>query len=153
MLSDRLSAIIGLVWLGMIVGISFVSTPLKFQAHGVTLEIGLEIGRLTFGVFNKIEIIFAVLLVLPVLLGKKRDKSILALAVVCLVIALQTIWLLPALVDRIQMVTGGQQLPESALHSFYVGLEVLKVLALGVFGYQNIYQSTVPGTKVKSLVG
>ena len=148
MLLHRLPAFIGLLWLGMIAGISFVATPLKFQAPSVTLEIGLDIGRLTFGVFNKIEIAFAVLMALMVLVSKKRDKSIVALGVVWLALALQTIWLLPALVARIQLVIQGNPQPPSSLHSIYVGLEVLKALALAVYGYQNIYQSTIPGTKV-----
>ena len=147
MLRQRLPVFIGLLWLGMIVGISFVSTPLKFQAPSVTLGIGLEIGRLVFSVFNKIEIAFAVLLALMVLTGQKKDISLLVLGLACLALALQTFWLLPALIDRIQMVIEGQQLPASWLHTIYVGLEVLKVLALAVYGFQNIYHSTCPGTK------
>lgn len=147
-LRHRLPVFIGLLWLGMIVGISFVATPLKFQAPGVTLKIGLDIGRLVFGVFNKIEIVFAILMALMVLPGPKRNKSLVALGLVWTALALQTFWLLPALVDRIQLVLEGQQLAPSSLHSIYVGLEALKVLALAIYGYQHIYQSTLPGTKV-----
>ncbi len=132
----------------MILGVSFVATPLKFQAPSVTLEIGLEIGRLVFGVFNKIEIAFAVVMVLMLLLSRQKDISVGALVVVWLALALQTVWLLPALVDRIQLIMQGQQLPPSALHSIYVGLEVVKILALAVYGIYNIYHSIVPGTKV-----
>ena len=148
MIRDRVPAYIGLLWLGMIVGVSFVATPIKFQAPSVTLEIGLDIGRLTFGIFNKIEIVFAVLLAVAVILAKRRDKSFVVLGVVWLALALQTIWLLPALIDRIQIVLEGYSLLPSALHSMYVGLEALKALALGVYGYQNIYQSSRPGTNV-----
>ena len=49
-----------LIWFGLTLGLSFIETPLKFQAPGVTLTIGLEIGRLVFGVLNKIEIGLAV---------------------------------------------------------------------------------------------
>lgn len=79
---------------------------------------------------------------------QKKDKSLVALGSVWLALALQTIWLLPALVERIQWVQQGQQLPSSSLHSIYIGLEALKILALAVYGFQNIYQSTFPGTKV-----
>ena len=144
---QRLAVFTGLLWLGMIVGISFVATPLKFQAPGVTLGIGLEIGRLVFSVFNKIEIAFAVLLAVIVLSGPKRDKSLLALGAACLALAIQTLWLLPSLIDRIQMVIEGHSMPASLLHSIYVGLEVTKVLALAVYGFQNSYHSTAPGTK------
>lgn len=36
------------VWLGMVLAISFLEAPLKFRAPGVTLPIGLGIGRLVF---------------------------------------------------------------------------------------------------------
>ena len=34
------------VWLGMVMAISFIETPLKFRAPGVTLQIGLGIATL-----------------------------------------------------------------------------------------------------------
>jgi hypothetical protein len=36
------------VWLGMVLAISFVETPLKFRAPGITMLLGLGIGRLVF---------------------------------------------------------------------------------------------------------
>ncbi len=148
LLLRRMLVFAALVWLGMILGVSVIATPLKFQAPSVTLETGLDIGRLVFGVFNKIEIVLAAGMGLMLLLSKQKDRSVGMLAVVWLALALQTVWLLPALVDRIQMIIQGQQLPPSGLHSIYVGLEVLKVLALAVFAFYHIYQSIVPGTKV-----
>jgi hypothetical protein len=148
MLLRRLRVFGGLVWLGMILGVSFVATPLKFQASSVTLAIGLDIGRLVFGVFNKIEIGLAVMMALLVLLSRQRDKSVMVLGVVWLALAVQTIWLLPDLMGRIQMIIQNQQPPPSALHSIYVGCEVVKALALAVYGFGNTDHSTVPGTKV-----
>lgn len=138
MLLRRLPIFIGLVWLGMILGVSFVATPLKFQAPGVTLAIGLDIGRLVFGIFNKIEIAFAVMLALLVLLSRQRDASVIALGVVWLTLGLQTVWLLPTLLDRIGLILQGHQPPPSGLHTIYVCLEVIKVLALAVYGFWNI---------------
>jgi len=138
---------IGLVWLGMILGVSFVATPLKFQLPGLTLEMALDIGRLVFGVFNKIEIVFAVLMALLVVLSKQRDKSIVALGVVWLALVLQTLWLLPVLLDRIEVIVQGKKPAPSALHSIYVMLEVVKALALAVYGIVNIYHSTAPAIK------
>ncbi len=47
------------VWLGMVLGISFLETPLKFRAPGVDLRTGLAIGRLVFGALNTAEIVLA----------------------------------------------------------------------------------------------
>ena len=33
------------VWLGMVLATSFMEAPLKFRAPGVTLQVGLAIGR------------------------------------------------------------------------------------------------------------
>ena len=42
------AAAVTFVWLGTVLGISFLEAPLKFRAPGVTLPIGLGIGRLVF---------------------------------------------------------------------------------------------------------
>jgi hypothetical protein len=134
----RLLTFLSLIWLGMILGISFVSTPLKFQAPSVTLETGLEIGRLVFGVFNKIEIAFAILIALLTLLNTQKDRFVMALGIAWLALALQSIWLLPILAMRIEIILQGRQPQASALHSIYIGLEVLKALGLAVYGFHNI---------------
>ena len=133
----QLSVFIGLIWLGMILGVSFVATPLKFQAASVSLEIGLDIGRLVFGVFNKIEIVLAFLMVVLVLMSKQMNGFIIALGIACLALAVQSIWLLPILVAHIELIMQGQQPQASGLHTIYVGLEVLKTLALAVYSYGN----------------
>jgi hypothetical protein len=50
------------VWLGMVLAISFVEAPLKFRAPGVTLKIGLGIGRLVFRALNVFEYVFAIVI-------------------------------------------------------------------------------------------
>ena len=57
-----------LVWTGMIAGISFLETPLKFRAPGVTLPLGLGIGQLVFRALNKTEWAFFILWALPLLI-------------------------------------------------------------------------------------
>lgn len=42
------AAAVVFVWLGMVLAVSFIEAPLKFRAPGVTLPIGLGIGRLSF---------------------------------------------------------------------------------------------------------
>ena len=51
------------VWLGMVLAISFIETPLKFRAPGVTLQIGLGIGRLVFRALNACELALAAVVV------------------------------------------------------------------------------------------
>ena len=40
------------VWLGMVLAISFLEAPLKFRAPGITIALGLGIGRLVFRALN-----------------------------------------------------------------------------------------------------
>ena len=47
------------VWLGMVLAISFLETPLKFRAPGITLPLGLGIGRLVFRALNTAEVVLA----------------------------------------------------------------------------------------------
>ena len=51
------------VWLGMVLAISFLEAPLKFRAPGVTLPIGLGIGRLVFRALNGCEVVLAAAIV------------------------------------------------------------------------------------------
>ena len=52
------------VWLGFVLGISFLEAPLKFRAPGITRELGLGIGKLVFGALNKVELVLATFLAL-----------------------------------------------------------------------------------------
>lgn len=51
------------VWLGMVLAISFLEAPLKFRAPGVTLPVGLGIGRLVFRALNAADVVKVVALV------------------------------------------------------------------------------------------
>lgn len=124
------------VWIGFICAISFLEAWLKFQAPGVTIGIGLGIGRLVFGALNKIEWVFAV----AILVGIYTKPSIIALQtklpffLVVIILFIQTIYVLPALDARATLYITGQNVPPSTLHFYYVGAEIIKVIALTVLG-------------------
>ena len=136
----RLSIFVSLVWLGMIVGISFLEAPVKFTAPSVSLAVGLDIGRRVFGVFNKIEIIWALTTLILVLIARPGLKYGLPLAVVWAALMIESIWLLPALDQRVTMILEGKVPPASLHHSFYVILEFVKVAALGTYGYLALFR-------------
>ena len=50
------------LWIGMIVAISFLEAPLKFQAEGITIPLGLGIGRLVFMALNIVEAVILLML-------------------------------------------------------------------------------------------
>ena len=51
------------VWLGMVLAISFLEAPLKFRAPGITIPLGLGIGRLVFRALNVCEVVLAAMVV------------------------------------------------------------------------------------------
>lgn len=124
------------VWIGFVGAISFMEAWLKFQAPGITLSLGLGIGRLVFNALNKVEWILAAAILLSLLLTRAKllRAGNLALVIPVLLLLLQTYWLLPALDTRAELQIGGKQLPPSNLHIYYVGMEVIKVTGLFIFG-------------------
>lgn len=90
------------IWTGFVCAISFMEAWLKFRAPGVTLPLGLGIGRLVFGALNKVEWVCAILIAATLFLGGKpwvtRESTIYVF--VLLLLIEQTIWLLPILDAR-----------------------------------------------------
>ena len=119
------------LWLGMVLAISFLEAPLKFRAPGVTLPIGLGIGRLVFRALNTVEVVFAVALVLILVVDPPGVGAIVSLAVAIAVLAGQLLAVRPGLTRRSDAVLAGREaVPRSRAHYAYVALEGIKVLAL-----------------------
>ncbi len=120
----------------MLLGISFVEAPLKFQAPNITLGLGLGIGRLVFFALNKFEIAFAVILLVTFFIKKDLSRfATAAFAVVLLILVLQTAWLLPALDLRAEQVITGVAAPFSMTHYYYIGTEIIKLLLVFTLGW------------------
>lgn len=118
------------LWAGLVLGLSFVETPLKFRAPGVTLELGLGIGRLVFHTLNRIELVVATVLFALLLRKRVSAPTGALLALLASILAAQTFWLLPALDERAAALISGSSPPPSSHHQLFVALESLKVLAL-----------------------
>ena len=138
MVFKRLIVFICLIWLGMILGISFLEAPVKFQAPSVTLSIGLDIGRYVFGIFNKVEIALGIITLILFAIVKQRLREIIPLMIVWILLSIQTFWLLPFLNHRVELILEGQTPEESVLHTVYVLMEIIKVVSLAVYGFRNV---------------
>lgn len=122
------------VWLGMVLAISFLEAPLKFRAPNVTLQIGLSIGRLVFRALNTVEVLIAVVILAAAIASPAQARVNAALAVAAAVLALQVVAVRPRLTRRSDQVLAGMDAPRSRGHYVYIGLEVIKVLALAAGG-------------------
>ncbi|CAM3968213.1 hypothetical protein NONI108955_01920 [Nocardia ninae] len=119
-----------MLWLGMVLAISFLEAPLKFRAPGVTLALGLGIGRLVFRALNVVEAVLAVALVLATLVIAPGPGIWVWLAVAVVLLAAQILVVRPPLSRRADRVLAGEELPRSHAHFWYIGLEVAKVVVL-----------------------
>jgi hypothetical protein len=119
-----------MLWLGMVLAISFLEAPLKFRAPGVTLPLGLGIGRLVFRALNAAEAVLAVLLVVAALITGPGKATWLWLGVAVVLLAVQILVVRPPLSRRADRVLAGEDLPRSHAHYWYIGLEIAKVIAL-----------------------
>lgn len=63
------------VWLGTVLAISFLEAPLKFRAPGVTIPLGLGIGRPVFRALNIAETVLAAAGAVTVGAGDHRAPS------------------------------------------------------------------------------
>ena len=93
-----IGAAVAFVWLGMVLAISFLETPLKFRAPGITLPLGLGIGRLVFRALNTVEVVLATALIIALLTITPGAAGWTPLVVTAAVLATQT-WTVPSLVD------------------------------------------------------
>ncbi len=124
------------LWIGFVCAISFMEAWIKFQAPGITLPLGLGIGRLVFQALNKVELVLSVTIIAAMLysgISEFKWKYIFFLFPF-LILTIQSIWLLPLLDARADMHIQGHNVPSSNLHFYYVGLEAIKVICLIIFG-------------------
>lgn len=130
-----------LLWGGIAVGVAFIATPAKFLAPSLSLPVALDVGRQTFRVFNTVEIGLVVILSILAFLSKHRREEFLRFSLPALIVALQAIWLIPALDARVAMIMAGSSPPPSALHTIYIGLELAKIVWLLVAGFMPLRAS------------
>lgn len=129
------------VWIGFVGAISFMESWLKFRAPGITLPLGLGIGKIVFKALNRMEWFFAGLIFLMMAFTKNSFiiKSNVFFLITVLLLIGQTLWLLPALTKRAQVFISGIKATKSNLHYWFIGFESLKIICLFIFGMASIH--------------
>ncbi|WKZ70093.1 MAG: hypothetical protein QY331_02340 [Melioribacteraceae bacterium] len=124
------------MWIGFVSAISFLEAWLKFKAPGITLPLGLGIGKLVFGALNKVEWALAFIIILNFVLADGKIITIhnLAYFLPVVILLIQTFWLLPILGERADLYINNQSVPGSNIHFLFIALEVIKVISLIIFG-------------------
>ena len=124
------------LWIGFISAISFMEAWLKFQAPGVSLPVGLGIGRIVFNALNNVEWVLVIALIVDIFVLKNGKLFLYQLfyAIPVFILILQTVWLLPVLDQQAEMIIQGGEPVSSNVHIYYVIGEVVKVVSLTVYG-------------------
>ena len=125
------------IWLGMVAAISFLEAPLKFRAPGVTIQVGLEIGRLVFRALNICEVVLAAVALVGVVLGRPSTAVVVTVAVAVAALGVQVVAVRPALTRHSDAVLADASVAESGrshAHAAYIAAELVKVPALTVSG-------------------
>ncbi|HEX8287472.1 MAG TPA: hypothetical protein VF556_05750 [Pyrinomonadaceae bacterium] len=117
------------LWCGMVIAIA-MEAQLKFQAPGITRELGLGIGKLVFTALNRAECIIAVVLAVALYAFAGAKKARIVFGAILFILLAQTFWLIPNLIARIDTITSGQTPPDSATHFIYIAFEITKILLL-----------------------
>lgn len=124
------------LWIGFVCAISFMEAWLKFRAPGITLPLGLGIGRIVFNALNKVEWVLVIAILATTFFSGKSVLKVqnLLLFVPVLLLLVQTFWLLPALDARAELHIQGKIVSPSNLHFYFLAFEAVKVVCLFLFG-------------------
>lgn len=119
-----------LVWVGLILGVSFLATPIKFQAPNLTMPVALEVGKATFHLFNSVEWGVIILLIILTKISPDIRKKWLMCGLLFAALSIQSFWLLPALDIRTDIVIAGGQPSLGYLHWLYIIIECFKLFLM-----------------------
>lgn len=127
-----------LIWAGVVLGVDLVGAPAPFSVGGLERPLALAVNRAAFETLKHLE--WALAAVSLVLVAWTRPGRVVALGLALALgaLALQSLWLLPELSARTDLVLAGRELPPSPVHALYGVAELIKVLSLLVAGLAGL---------------
>lgn len=134
-------AFVTLFWLGLLCGVSFLATPVKFHAPSLDLPTALEIGQVTFALLARVEWLMVILLAGALALGSLTRSRLVLATLVLATVALQSLWLLPILDARIETIIAGTMPEPTYHHILYAVTEAAKaafLLALAILALAGL---------------
>ena len=129
-----------MLWAGVVIGVSFLAAPAKFGAPGLSLPVAMEVGRREFGALNLAEIGLAVVSLALAAYARPERVIWLGLGLSAVIVLLQSLWLLPVLDARAEVIIRGETPQPAPWHALYIGAEVVKLLALLVIGWLALWR-------------
>ncbi|MEQ1732267.1 MAG: hypothetical protein ABL940_01255 [Bacteroidia bacterium] len=126
------------IWIGFVCAISFMEAWLKFTAPGITIPLGLGIGRVVFHALNKVEWVLCAIIIgnYVYTLPKRFSYTMVFFSIAISILIIETFYALPTLDARATLYIKGVFVHPSNLHFYYIAMEFLKVTALLIAGYR-----------------
>jgi len=150
-LGSALAAFCAVLWLGALLGVSFLATPVKFQAPSLDLPTALDVGRVTFALFSRVEWGLCAVLLVGMVIGRDSAVRLASGAGLVLLLLIQALWLLPVLDARVGEIIAGTAVPSSRHHVLYVGTEVAKAILLLGLGVSAVWRWTTQSQAGRSI--
>jgi hypothetical protein len=128
---------IALFWAGFVCAISFMEAWLKFKAKGVTLSVGLSIGKKIFKALNRVEWLLLAILIVTWFYHFEfgTNYRITLLSLLFIILLIQTFYLLPQLNKRADLIMEGQKVDRSFIHLQYISVDFIKLCILVFTGF------------------
>lgn len=135
------------LWLGAVIAISFIEAPLKFTAPGITIPLGLGIGRLVFTALNILGVAIAVVLTIASAVRPRPGRlSAWLLGGVWVVLLVEILVIRPPLNVRTDLVIAGAEPGQSPFHYLYIAADVMLALLLAALAIVNARRVIPPVT-------
>jgi hypothetical protein len=135
----RLIAMISLLWAGMILGISFLESWVKFRAPSLTKAVGLDVGRTVFHSFHKVQCILFFIIIVTCLSTDMMPADWLMLSMLAIMLIIQILWLFPMLNRQVTIILAGGNSVITHEHTSYGIVEITKFLMLVIFSLKFIF--------------
>ncbi len=120
---------VALLWAGTVLGVAFIAVPAQFAA-ALARPQGIDITRQVFTTFGRVELGLAAVTLVLALVARPGRLLWALLALLWLIVALQSAWLLPVLDARADQLLQGQEPAAGPWHVLFVGSEITKLVAL-----------------------
>ncbi|SJM65369.1 hypothetical protein [Gulosibacter sp. 10] len=128
--SLALRLVLPAIWIGMIIAIDVIEAPLKFQAPGITIPLGLGIGRLVFLAMNIAELVTAALLAAALRRSRADRRSWTLFGALAAVLLVKLLVIRPLLAGHTDAVLAGLDDGGSTVHYFYIAADVVIAVLL-----------------------
>jgi len=117
------------IWIGLIIGVAFYASSIKFTAPGVGRTQLLSVGQVTFQGLTWIE--FVAFLSLLLAAWSQLTRSVIKIIVVlALLLVIQKMAVQPILNTAITQAIAGESVDTIVLHFIYGGLDCAKLAVL-----------------------